>query len=101
MEYGPIIDWWILPHVGLFIWLASSVHSKWEPRWWVHLLLWLGLSYTWEAIEYPLQRAYPETWVVVEHWANAWIVDPLSNGIGWLVGALVGWWSKSRKRTST
>jgi len=98
MPYGPILDWWILPHFCLFLWLASSIHSAWEPRWWVHLLLWLGLSFGWEGAEHFLQRAFPETWIVIEHPLNAWLVDPLSNGVGWLMGALIGRWSKARKQ---
>ncbi|KPJ58557.1 MAG: hypothetical protein AMJ46_14005 [Latescibacteria bacterium DG_63] len=93
---SPTFDWWIIPHVAGFIVVASSIHAKWEPRWWVHLILWLALSVGWECIEFPLQRAYPETWVVMESPLNAWVVDPLSNGVGWLIGALIGRWSKSR-----
>lgn len=94
---SPIFDWWIIPHAAFFIFLASAIHSKWEPRWWVHVILWLVCSFGWEIPEHFLQRAYPETWVVIEHPLNAWLVDPISNGIGWLIGALVGRWSKSRK----
>lgn len=93
-----ILDWWILPHMAFFLFLASVVHVKWEPKWWVHVLLWMAMSYSWEIAEYFLQRHYTEMWVVVEHPVNAWVVDPLSNGTGWLIGALVGRWSKGRKK---
>lgn len=98
MEYSPIIDWWAIPHIALPTWLASAIHSKWEPKWWVHLIIWLVYSYGWEIPEHFLQRAYPETWVVIEHPLNAWVMDPLANGVGWLIGALIGRWSKNRKR---
>lgn len=97
MNYGPILDWWILPHVALPIWLASAIHAKWEPRWWIHLIFWLVYSFGWEVAEHFLQRAYPETWVVIEHPVNAWVIDPVSNGLGWLVGAFIGHWSKRRR----
>lgn len=95
---SPILDWWSLAHLCGFVWLASTIHSKWEPRWWVHVILWLVVSYGWEVPEHFLQRAYPETWVVIEHPLNAWVTDPLANGVGWLIGALIGRWSKGRKK---
>lgn len=96
-EYGPIIDWWFIPHVALPIWIASTIHAKWEPVWWIHLICWAGYSFGWEGAEHFLQRAYLETWVVIEHPINAWVMDPLANGIGWVIGALIGRWSKARK----
>lgn len=96
---SPIVDWWTVAHVALPIWIASALHAKWEPKWWLHIILWLVYSYGWEGAEHFLQRAYPETWVVVEHPLNAWVTDPLANGVGWLIGALIGRWSKGRKKT--
>lgn len=93
---SPILDWWILPHLAFYLWLASAIHAKWEPRWWVHALLCLFASYAWEIVEFFLSRSYLETWVVLEHPLNAWLVDPVTNGLGWLIGALVGVWSKNR-----
>jgi hypothetical protein len=93
---SPVLDWWILPHVSFFLFLASVIHSKWEPKWWVHLILWLSMSYMWEGAEYFLQRRFVDAWVVVECDLNAWLIDPLSNGVGWLAGALIGRWSKGR-----
>jgi len=100
MDYGPILDWWILPHFCFFLFLASSIHAKWEPVWWEHIILCVMLSIAWEVPEYFLQRKYIETWVVVEHPVNSWVIDPISNGAGWFVGTLIGAWSKSRKRYS-
>lgn len=94
---SPILDWWIIPHIALFLWLASSIHAKWEPRWYTHVLFWLLCSYSWEIAEYFLQRHYTETWIVIESPVNAWLIDPLSNGVGWFIGALIGRWSKNRK----
>lgn len=98
MDYGPILDWWVIPHICFYLWVASQIHACLEPKWWVHILLWLILSLAWEVPEHFLQRAYTETWVVIEHPINSWIIDPISNGIGWLFGAMVGAWSKARKK---
>jgi len=93
---SPTFDWWVLPHLAFYLWLASAIHAKWEPPWWVHVLLCLACSYGWEGAEHFMQRAWPETWVVLESPLNAWLIDPLSNGIGWCVGAFIGRWSKAR-----
>lgn len=95
---SPIFDWWMLPHLGIFIWLAAMIHAKWEPKWWIHSIIWLVMAYGWEAGEYFLQRMYPETWVVVEHPLNAWVQDPITDGVGYLIGVLIGRWSKGRKK---
>lgn len=100
MEYGPILDWWVIPHVAFFVFLASTITAAFEPRPWVHLVVLVALSTGWEAAEYFLSRAYPETWVVLESPLNAYVVDPLSNGFGYLVGALIGAWSKRRSEPS-
>ena len=99
MEYGSILDWWIIPHMAFFIFVASAVQAKWEPKWWVHVIVCTVLAFGWEIPEHFLQRAYPETWVLIEHPLNAWVVDPLSDGLGWLIGALIGAWSKNRGKS--
>lgn len=93
---SPIFDWWMLPHLGFFIWLASAIHVKWQPKWWVHVLLWLSIAFGWEVAEHFMQRQWPDMWVVVEHPLNAWVQDPITDGIGWLIGVFVGRWSKAR-----
>jgi hypothetical protein len=96
---SPILDWWILPHLGIFIWLGSFVANKW-PRasWWIHVVWVLALSYGWEIAEFFLQRAYPHLWAdVIECGMNAWCVDPLTNLAGGLIGVAVGKWSQGRR----
>lgn len=98
MNYGPVIDWWIIPHIAGFIVIASSIRALWKLPWWAHLLIWLGVSLGWEIGEHFLQRKFVETWVVIEHPLNAWLVDPVSNLAGYLVGWAVAAWSKNRKQ---
>ena len=96
---SPIFDWWIIPHLAFFIWLGSTIGVKW-PKWsyWIHLLWILPVAFGWEIAEHLLQRAYPDAWSgVIEHWANAWVVDPFSDWVGAVIGIAVGKWSKNRK----
>ena len=94
---GPLFDWWIIPHIAFFIFLASAIHAAWEPPLAVHASVWLFTSYGWELCEYFLSRAYPETWVVLEPALGAWVLDPVSNGVGYLIGVAIGAWSKGRR----
>lgn len=92
-----VIDLWALIHLFFFAFVASSIHARWRPHVAIHLLWWAPLSFGWELAEHFLQRAYPAIWGgVVEHWANAWIADPLANLIGVVVGVAVAEWSHNR-----
>lgn len=95
-----ILDWWILPHVALFLVIGSNLAAKWPKISWKWHLVWmLALAFGWEIVEHFLQRAYPETWSgVVEHWMNAWVVDPVTDLFGGIVGVAIGHWSRSRAR---
>ena len=97
---SPIFDWWIIPHIAFFIWIGSTVGVKWPKlsyKW--HLVWMLALAFGWEIAEHFLQRAYPDAWSgFVEHWANAWVVDPITDLAGGFAGIAIGKWSKNRAR---
>jgi len=101
---GPIFDWWVIPHIAFFIVLGSTVEAIWrltKDRWWVHLIYGLGVGYGWEVLEHFLQRAYPDLWSNhIEHWANAWIVDPVTDLLGLAIGVAIARWSWKRKSKS-
>ena len=95
---SPMIDWWAIPHIAFFIFIGSTI-SAFRPKWawWKHLLWFLPLAFGWEFAEHFLQRAYPDAWSnVIEHWSNAWVLDPLTDLVGAAVGIAIGKWSKNR-----
>lgn len=94
---GPILDLWALIHLFFFAFLASTIHARFQPGWHIHALYWFPITYGWEVAEHFLQRAYPDVWGdIIEHWANAWVMDPICNAIGVIVGVLVADWSHHR-----
>jgi len=100
---GGILDWWAVPHLAFFIVLSSTLEALKGTRshpwaWHRHLVLYLFLSFGWELVEYFLQRKYTEAWShVIESPWNSWIIDPASNGLGYIIGYKVARWSKNQK----
>jgi hypothetical protein len=46
-------------------------------------------SVLWEVVEHFLERRFPKAWSHrLEHPVNKWVVDPLSNLVGLIVGVL-------------
>lgn len=85
-----MIDLWTIVHFATWIFIGSTIEALWPCPWWVHLSYGIAASAVWEAIEYPLQRKYPAKWSnrIESHW-NAFLIDPVSNLFGLLVGVLV------------
>ena len=91
------VDWWFIPHAAFFIALASTIEAIWKPSNKIHFTYYVSLSLGWELAEHFLQRTFTEQWSgVIEHWANAWLVDPLANGVGVLIGVAIARWSQRR-----
>lgn len=87
---SPIFDRWLIPHVAIPIWLVAAFHARWKLHWLLHVALWACVSYGWETAEHSLQASNPQIWGGTEHPINAWIVDPISNGVGWTLGVVAG-----------
>jgi hypothetical protein len=84
------VDYWSIIHWAFWCVVAHVVEIFLPCPWWIHLLYGLAGGYAWEAIEYPLQRKYPERWSNrVESMPNSFISDLLFNLLGVAFGAFV------------
>jgi|WetSurSiteA1Bulk_404760.scaffolds.fasta_scaffold38904_3 hypothetical protein len=83
-------DLWSLIHFGLYAFVASSIEAAFNLPLWAHLIWYVVVTFCWEGFEHWASRKWPEKWSgKIEHWSNAWIGDPISNGLGTLFGLFV------------
>ena len=84
------LDLWSLIHLFGYAVIASTIAAIWYPKWWVHLVYGLSLSFVWETAEHFLSRIYTDAWSnYIEHWSNSWVTDPICNMLGVLFGVAV------------
>jgi len=80
------LDYWTLAHLSFWFVYGSTVCALKVKRPF-GLLAGLSIALSWEIFERFAERLWPTVWLSPESWWNAWISDPLTCVVAFLVAS--------------
>ena len=83
------LDYWTLIHLSFWIFIGSCIAAVKLNRVLFGLLS-LSTAFFWEVFERFAENKWPLIWQSPESWWNAWLSDPLTVIVGFLI-AFIGY----------
>lgn len=81
-----VLDYWTVAHLSFWFVYGSTVCALRVARGF-GLVVGLSIAVSWEIFERVAERAWPGVWQSPESWWNAWISDPMTCVLGFLVAS--------------